>query len=147
MSRELDAAVAQALGWHWDNKWGCMIPPTQVAPPDEMWTDWLDDGGGEEYREPIKAYCLSGVVYNGNFTKIILPEYSADIAASRTMEDWIDEHGLQARYAMAVMSVFLEGDRVPDHDELLWWMLLHATPEQRCLAFLKARGVDWREEE
>ena len=141
MSRELDVQVAQVLGWHWDNKWGCMIPPAQVAGPDEMWTDWLDNGYGEEYRKPIKAYCLSGVVYNGNFTKILLPEYSTDIVASRTMEDWVEENRLQARYAQAMVASFLYlDDPIPDTDEQFWWALLHATPEQRCLAFLSAVG-------
>ena len=70
-------------------------------------------------------------------------EYSTDIAAARAMEDWIEEHHLSLRYAMAMLGrVFiLEPDPVPDCDEQLWWMLLHATPEQRCRAFLAAMEV------
>jgi len=89
MSRELDERVARAMGWHWDDDWGCLIPPEQTGKPEEMWTDWIDNGYGEEHRAPIKANIVSGTVYNGNFTKIILPEFSSDIAATWQVVEWM----------------------------------------------------------
>jgi len=112
MSRELDARVARAMGWKSD--------------PDHGWdvAVWI---------HPDRGVCLRDDVDG-------VPFYSTDIAAARTMEDWIEEHNLHLRYAMAMLGcVFiLEPDPVPDCDEQLWWMLLHATPEQRCRAFLAA---------
>jgi len=140
MSREMDERVARAMGWHWDDDWGCLILPQQTAKPCEMWTDWEYDEDADAYVRRPTSGTVSGVVYNGNFTKIVLPEYSTGIAAARQMEDWIEEHGSPLRYARAMLGrVFiLEPDPVPDCDEQLWWMLLHATPEQRCRAFLAA---------
>ena len=148
MGRELDAHVATTLGlevvgeaWAWeswdgpgwfvgDREWeGRSLQPVFVRrctchlyPSDTP--EWDGDLVFDHYR-----HCLEVV---GN--------YSTDTAAARTMEDWIQEHGLQPRYAMAMMSVLLEDGCIPDHDELLWWALLHATPEQRRRAFLRAMG-------
>lgn len=143
MSRELDATVAEVMGWHWDDDWGCLIPPEQTAKPREMWTDWQTDGI-DTWREPIKGHAVSGIVYNGNFTKVILPEYSAGIAAARTMEDWIAaQNGVWWRYAHAMDVVLLEdGGIASQNEEDYAWALLRATPEQRCRAFLKAMGVE-----
>lgn len=93
MSRKLDVRVAEAMGWHWDDDWGCLIPPEQKAKPSEMWTDWIDDGNGDKYREPIKCHSVIGIVYSGNFTKIILPEYSSDITVAWRVVEWMRAKG------------------------------------------------------
>ena len=120
MNRELNARVARAMG--------CVV-------------GWAgrDDGLGS----PL-CMCKGRVHEQPNtYSPRTLARYSDNIAAARTMEDWIEEHHLSLRYAMAMLGrVFiLEPDPVPDCDEQLWWMLLHATPEQRCRAFLAAMEV------
>jgi len=65
--------------------------------------------------------------------------WSSDVSAAYRMEDWIEDNGVQARYAQAMVASFLYlDDPIPDTDEQFWWALLHATPEQRCHAFLSA---------
>lgn len=117
MSRELDVRVARAMG--------CNV-------------DWATVDGR---RVPF-CYCERqwGMAPHADSRTLELEYYSTDIAAARQMEDWIEEHGFTLRYARAMLGrVFiLERDPAPDCDEQLWWMLLHATPEQRCRAFLAA---------
>ena len=79
--KELDTKMAELMGWHWDNDWDCLIPPEQKAKPSEMWTEFKFDDEGI-YREPIKGAMISGVSYNGDSSKVILPRYSRDIAAA-----------------------------------------------------------------
>jgi len=82
MNKKLDAQVAKAMGWHWDDDWECLIPPEQKAKPSEMWTGWhRDDDEDDLHREPVPGAAIPGIVYNGNFTKVILPEHSTDDAA------------------------------------------------------------------
>ena len=148
MSREIDVRVAEAMGWHWDDGWGCLIPPEQKASPEEMWTDWQYDGDdGSWWKEPIPGTHVNGVVYNGSSSKIILPEYRTSIAAARAMEDWIEEHGDPIRYAVALGGIVEQDWRETDTIDMMpWadfmrgrdWRLAHATPGQRCRAFLAA---------
>jgi hypothetical protein len=76
MGKELDAMVAEKImGWYWDDDWDCLIPPEQVAKPSEMYVRvsafvW----------EPNGQNLVNGVAYNGDLTKIILPNYSTDIS-------------------------------------------------------------------
>ncbi len=141
MSRELDVQVAEAMGWHWDDDWGCLIPPEQKAKPDEMWLDWqYDKETHESWRDPALGAAISGIVYNGNFTKIHLPEYGSDIAAARIMEDWINDHCDRLHYVEAMVSVLRKDGVLPTSQEWVWWAIAYATPEQRCRAFLTAMG-------
>ena len=78
----MDALVAErVMGWRYSPGWECHIPPEQIAMPDEMWTDWQHDAG-EFWKEPIKEHHVSGIVYSGDFSKIIMPQWSRDIAAA-----------------------------------------------------------------
>ena len=89
-NRELDAKVAELMKWHWDDAWGCLIPPEQKAKPSEMWTEWKTDAEGL-FREPIKGAMVSGLSYNGDSSKVILPHFSTDIAAALpVLEKWTD---------------------------------------------------------
>ena len=90
MSRELDERVARARGWHWDDDWGCLIPPEQKAKPGEMWTGWHRDHDGDDlHRQPVPGAAINRIVYNGDMSKIILPEYSTDIAAAWQVVEWM----------------------------------------------------------
>jgi len=78
--REMDVLVAEkVMGWRYSPGWECHIPPEQIAMPDEMWTDWQHDAG-EFWKEPIKEHHVSGIVYNGDSSKIIMPQWSTKIA-------------------------------------------------------------------
>lgn len=84
---ELNELIAErVLDWHYDSDWDCLIPPEQVTKPPDMWTDWQrkKDENGEYYvcREPVGSAHVSGVRYSGNSTKIMLPDFSRDIAAA-----------------------------------------------------------------
>lgn len=116
MSRELDARVAEAMG--------CAV-------------EWREYNG----RREAFCTCPDRTHEQANTTAPrMLARYSEDIAAARTMEDWIEEHGLQVRYAGEMLTLLRTGDAEPERDEGFWWALLHATPEQRCRAFLAAIG-------
>ena len=64
--------------------------------------------------------------------------FSKNIAAARTMEDWIEEHGLQKGYGHAMEGVLIDDGRLSNLYEINAWHFIHATPEQRCRAFLAA---------
>ena len=145
MSRDLDVRVAEAMGWRWDDDWECLIPPEQKAKPAEMWTDWLDNGDGDEYREPVKANTVSGIVYNGNFTKIHLPEFSTDISAAWQVVEWMKAHGytycLSGEEDGSAGMWFGKPEWFTDdlyQSRTLPWGRAGTAPEAICLAFLTA---------
>lgn len=126
MSREIDELVAREIGLVSDaNDEPLLGERINQAKP------------GDVIIEPCKDY---------------LP-YSTDIAAAREMENWLEQdRSLRAAYVHLLTKAAnpdakIDGRRVwlPSEGEsmldLLWW-LIHATPEQRCLAFLKAMGVE-----
>ena len=145
MSRELDVRVAEALGGRRDDDWGCLIPPEQKAKPDEMWPDWQTDGV-DTWREPVKGHSIEGIVYNGNFTKVIMPHYSTDIAAAWSLveqfdhfrlahvgETWQVEWAYCGNFHPHVMSD-ATGPRCACRVETA-----PTAPEAICRAFLKAK--------
>lgn len=69
-----------------------------------------------------------------------VPNYSTNIAAAYAMETKIDELGLRDEYVWALQQRI---EAIASIDE--WWGLVHATPMQRCLAALKAIGVNIEE--
>lgn len=70
----------------------------------------------------------------------ILPEYTTDHTAVRLVEDEIERRGIDARY-LYIKHLILIFNPDPE-DFVLTWDLLRATPEQRCLAALRACGVE-----
>jgi hypothetical protein len=70
-----------------------------------------------------------------------LPNYSTSIADAREMEDELERRGLHMKYAVKLASLDTEASQRITQKEL-WWFLIHATPEQRSLAALKAVGVE-----
>ncbi len=111
---ELQVAVAtEVMGWHWDEAWDCLIPPEQKAKPDEMWTDWELDPGGW-FREPIKGTMVSGVSYNGDSSKIILPDYPSDIAAAMRVVEKMRESDDETKFKFQGYFVYHQIDHVID---------------------------------
>ena len=149
MSRELDARVASRMGLN-------VIGEAWAYPCPEGSGYWTPDGyehrgGLESSMQPVYVDRCTCQLWEGDelapkpkvlghyFTCLqVVSFYSEDIAAARTMEDWIEEHHLSLRYTRGMLSVFLQTGVVHDTDEQFWWALIHATPEQRCLAFLAA---------
>ena len=72
--------IAKLMKWRWDDAWGCLIPPEQQAKPGDMWSKWKIDDEGVLYREPIKGNIVSHISYSGDFSKVVLPDYSGDIS-------------------------------------------------------------------
>ena len=144
MTRELNVQVAEAMGWRWDDAWGCLIPPEQTAGPDEMWTDWHYDHEGDDlHREPAPGAAISGIVYNGNFTKIILPEHSTDIAAAWPLLEIARAWKFSKRHCFFSALSDSVNDRVVSEGtryRLDWFsgLLLLLEPADICRAFLAA---------
>ena len=70
----------------------------------------------------------------------VLP-YSTDISEAYQMEERIAELGLIEEYCIhlnKISNANLDELRYMIHRPPLCWQLLHATPEDRCLAALKA---------
>ncbi len=72
--------IAKLMKWYWDDDWGCLIPPEQLGKPEDMWTKWKIDTDGNLYRSPIRNNVVSGISYNGDLSKVVLPDYSGDIS-------------------------------------------------------------------
>lgn len=157
MSRELDAKVARVLGlevlgggwaypdpeadyWHvQDRKWGGRsLQPVYLAHcVCELYADEEPDEWTPEKVLGHYPGCLEVVAH-----------YSTDIAAARIMEDWIEEHRRKKRYVGALCNICQIPDEALYYDAINWittynglWALIHATPEQRCRAFIKAMEV------
>jgi len=90
---ELNKAVAiEVMGWRWDDDWGCLIPPEQIAKPSEMWTERKEKLNAdlrtyEVYRDPIPEHHIEGIVYNDNCTKVILPDYQGGMGEAWKVVD------------------------------------------------------------
>ncbi len=67
-----------------------------------------------------------------------VPDYPNDIAAAYTMEERIEELGLVNRYCWELIKIANANDRGKDESIRQTWGLIHATPEDRCRAALKA---------
>lgn len=64
--------------------------------------------------------------------------YTTEREAALPVEDEIERMGLARNYIDELVHIV----DVPALDDTLWdWMLLRATPDQRCLAALRAKGV------
>lgn len=129
--RRIDALVAEAMGWVWqitadDYHEG---PVRWLVPPDSPRIGLVEASGNEPLSD--------GWAYG-------LPHYTADIAAAMDAEEWLStkrpEHLWD--YARALEEICLNVTGFYYCDEHRWWLLAHATPLQRCLAFLKAMGVE-----
>ena len=68
-----------------------------------------------------------------------VPYYSTDHTAARLLEDDIEARGLQQQYETALIEA--TGATYFDYGVVDVWPLIRATPEQRCRAYLKARGL------
>ncbi len=136
MSKKLDAAVAEAMGWALRETG---FPVDFWLGVDGMATGYCD----QPWPDDVVRYGDAPSMFSGK--GVWCP--SADTAASRTMEDWIAEQGPGQRLMYVGHLCQIIGYRYQWTNVELLWALVRATPEQRCLAFLKARGVDWREEE
>ena len=121
MSREINVRVAKAMGLDmvWLDEGSQAFTPLRLVDGPGWFVRWTNyEGAGLGVLEPRR--------------------YSTEIAVARTMEDWIEEHHLNLRYTQGMLSVFLQTGCAHKSEEEMWWALIHATPEQRCLAFLAA---------
>lgn len=116
MSRGLDAACAKALGW-------ANVAPDCHVHDGKDWcgTDPSGTGG-----------------YYGTGRKIV-PHFSTDRAAAVVLENEIQRRGLQERYVEALYP--LVGAWQFGMSTAEQWLLIRATPEQKCKAFLEAVSV------
>ena len=106
--RELNAKIAELMGWK------------------TLWADrrgysdtWQRPDGSSEYG-------------------LLPPFYSTDIAAAYTMEERIAELGLIEEYCFQLNAIANEHKDRDYCRQPQRWQLIHATPEDRCRAALKA---------
>ena len=88
--------------------------------------------------DALVAERVMGWLKHERYGLISVPPYSTDISAAWQMEDRIAELGLIEEYCFQLNSIanaHLDRDyfRQPQR-----WQLIHATPEDRCRAALKA---------
>ena len=70
-----------------------------------------------------------------------VPDFSGSLDAAWQMEEEIERRELRYRYAQVLYAECLElngGNWGLGFDRGLIWLLIHATPEQRCRAALEA---------
>jgi hypothetical protein len=122
--RELDAACAQALGWH-KGAGGAII-------------------GGYGYQSPGYWYDADGKrcapCVTDAFANMYAFSPTSDHAAARLLEDEIARRDLIDDYIEQLIAIVdvpdLELDVWPRYEDL--WTLARAAPEQKARAFLKA---------
>lgn len=70
-----------------------------------------------------------------------LPRYTGDLSTAALVEEEVERRRLHGAYLIALFGVLgIYGDPEPLGTRSLW-MLVHATPDQRCHAALRAVGV------
>ena len=120
---EMDAAVAVALGWKLN----------------DTGDEWLDAGG--TYMKAAKYWRIGG-------NDDILPwKPSTDIATAWEMESAL-EVDAQSDYVMALFNLVTIDLGAPDFytfKKSVYWQMVHASPLDRCRAFLKTNGVEFIE--
>lgn len=115
----MDAAVAEALGREPCDAWERVhhAPPIYMKDPDTC-----------HHKNCYPA-------------EMGVPPYSTDIAVAWEMESVL-EVDAQADYVMALFNLVTDLDwGLHGFREAVFWGLAHATPLDRCRAFLKANGV------
>lgn len=138
--RELDALVAENVrGWHWVSYLGVSV---LLSPEWHLNYDMQEGLRFPSKREHIDGqWFVNTGVHPKEWDYDCYPPfkyYSTDIAATWEMEEMIEQRGLNLRYTQALISVLVSEGLAPEHDEELWWALIHASPYQRCRAALKA---------
>ena len=139
MSREMDAQIAEkVMGLNpctFKGKGGIS----------GLLTFWECECGGNSKCFPVNQEAV-------DHPHSPLDRYSTDIKAAFEVEDRIAAMGLAEKYAMilgqsaALMEAeFLYGEGSKPQSGELFWLVAHATPEQRCLAALKAVGEETAE--
>lgn len=131
--RELDAAVAEWMGWRWVE----VESVSSIIPPGYKY-GWMANANPSDSRAPR----------SGDWDVIgRLPYYSTDISAMYEVENEIHNRGLTEPYIEALSQVIapeyfsiftsaIELDRhaleIDGHEFM--WRMAHATPEQRARA-------------
>ena len=122
---KMDAAIAELMEWKGYHELNYVDGDTwyssckncgDVAPENEDILAW-------NWGDPPIAGCEG------------YPRYSTDIAAAYQVEERIEELGLWRKYCWELIKIV----SAKASDEMLQtWYLIHATPEDRCRAALKA---------
>lgn len=124
--------------------WADMTPQERDALVAERVCGWYVDRGGES--SPPLTDPPRRIIFNaegdGYVARLPMPAYSTDPAAARLVEDAIYEtQGIHLTY-LRELTAILKDAGVNTNWDLAWgWGILRATPEQRCLAALRAAGV------
>lgn len=141
--RELDAAVAELMGWVWlavEGGQAIIVPPDYKSGRYGTWLFNLAlcDSKTPRYSEWT---CAS------NYT---LPRYSQSLDLFREVENEIERRGLTEQYVEALseivapdcIGIYSSAIEIDTHHGMdghkFVWLLVHASPEQKARAALKA---------
>jgi hypothetical protein len=125
MSREIDALVAEAMGF-------TVIPAKEVI--------------GREYTISYPAEIR---IKETNVYVNVLPHHSTDIAAAWQVVEWvrIRQWDVRDAFIAALIDMWAEWNKTAEpidpYMSPFMWMALVVKPRTICLAFLKAMGVDY----
>jgi len=112
MSDEQNIIIAKWMGWKFDARWECLVPPDHAG-PDEMFTPYKVVNDSEENwelsRKPIHENWRGWIKRSGNGRPII-PEFSTDLNAMAHALRVIQEQGLGRQYAHELMIILLGHD-------------------------------------
>ena len=154
--RGIDVLVAKAMGLD-------VLGETWASPDPDSSYRWNVLGelykGSHSTMQPVYLYrCSCDLERDPEFEELyskalghytfclnVVEFYSADIATARTMEDWIEEKGPEQIKAYTTELCAMVGYNHHWTNLKLLWAVVHATPEHRCQAFLRAWGEGERE--
>jgi len=130
MSDEQNIIIAKWMGWKFDERWGCLVPPDHTG-PDEMFTLYNviddDDDDDENWylsRKLINKNWRGGIKRTGNGRPII-PEFSTDLNAMVLALKVVKERGLDNKYAYYLLGYMLEeGGPVKPYKTSSEWYLM-----------------------
>ncbi len=134
--------IAKLMKWYWDDDWGWLL-----SQGDQMSNRELDAQVAELMGLPVKYHTNNP--NNERFYYVDTPDenmmcpdvahYSRDIAAAYEMEKRIEELGLIDEYCYQVHRVTLASWnlRRDGITHAAIWRLIHASPEDRCLAAIR----------
>jgi hypothetical protein len=127
--RSLDVQCAEVMGY--ETKW-CHV----WISGDFMWA-YPEPTNRTTYEPMYEVWRGHGSIFNEEKWELV-PHYASDLAASRLLEDEIEERDLWEDYTLALSRIIEETESTYRSSVHKAWRLLRTTPHQRARAFLMA---------
>ena len=129
MSDKQNVIIAEWMGWEFDERWGCLVPPGHAG-PGEMFTPYkiVDDSEDDWHlsRKLVDENWKGGITRTGSGRPII-PEFSTDLNAMASALKVVKERRLGDDYSM-VLTILLFGE--PVNSEYSFHLIAATAAEQ-----------------